>query len=93
MTIALSFCFQMFAFSDTSISFQALAPLERETEQEWSDLEQKVAIAAVNLHWIPLLSFHQCGGNVGVAVYPNSCQVTGVPFLTSSLTIFPNSWS
>lgn len=32
----------------------------------WQYYDRMVdAIATANLHWIPLLSFHQCGGNVG----------------------------
>ncbi len=83
--------------------FNAIAPLEIRTEQEWRAFRRQLAIAqgmgidavatdiwwgkveaqgdqqfnwdyydrlvaeieAANLHWIPILSFHQCGGNVG----------------------------
>jgi len=33
---------------------------------DWQYYDRMVeAIQSANLHWIPLLSFHQCGGNVG----------------------------
>jgi hypothetical protein len=42
--------------------------VEAEGDQEfnWQYYDRLVkAIQSANLHWIPLLSFHQCGGNVG----------------------------
>lgn len=42
--------------------------VERAGDQKfnWQYYDRMVeAIQAANLHWIPLLSFHQCGGNVG----------------------------
>lgn len=42
-----------------------------DNEFDWSYYDRVVAaIEAAGLHWVPILSFHQCGGNVG-----DSCNI------------------
>ncbi len=101
--VTLNLCLRDITFAKDIKDFNALAPLDLQTEPEWGDFKRLLAIAqqmgidaiatdiwwgkvekqgdqqfnweyydrlvqaiaAADLHWIPLLSFHQCGGNVG----------------------------
>jgi beta-amylase len=42
---------------------------------DWSYYDKLLAaIEAAGLHWVPIMSFHQCGGNVG-----DSCNIPAAP--------------